>query len=264
MKDREMERLMNEELDGTTTPEDSARLNRALESREDVRAEYERLGGVFAVLSQVGMEDPPAELKQGVLRRIRERESAPAREGWIESIAAAFRGRPRFAYAYSFASGAALGVLAVALLTGNLMTRPGSDSRPFTGTMAPPPNASSYQRISSRDFLLRGGRVQAETLSGREGILARITAQAPRGTEIIVSFDPGDWSAEAVRQNPAGNEVMLGFGRLSVRMQKFGESQYLLYLARRGPVGSPLRIAIHSPDGLVHGELETGAPRSGS
>lgn len=263
MKDRELERLMNEQLDGTATPEDSDRLNRALESREDVRAEYRKLGGVFAVLSQVGMEDAPASLKQGVLRTIRERESAPSREGWLESIAAFFRGRPAFRYAYSFAAGAALGVLAFALLTGNLMTRPGSDLRPFTGTMAPP-NAASYQRISSRDFPLRGGRVQAETLSGRGGILARIDAQAPRGTEIIVSFDPGDWSAEAVRQNPAGNEVLLGFGRLSVRMQTLGESQYLLYLARRGPAGSPLRIAIHSPDGLIHGELETGARRSGS
>lgn len=264
MKDREMERLMNEQLDGTATPEDAERLNRALESREDVRAEYKKLGGVFAVLSQVGMEDPPVELKQGVLRAIRERESAPAREGWLEAIASVFRGRPAFRYAYSFAAGAALGVLAFALLTGNFLARPGWDSRSFSGAMIPPPDAASYQHISSRDFPLRVGRVQAETLSGRDGVLARITAQAPRGSEIIVSFDPGDWSAEAVRQNPAGNEVMLGFGRLSIRMQKLGESQYLLYLARRGPAGSPLRIAIHSPDGLVHGELETGAPRSGS
>jgi hypothetical protein len=57
---------------------------------------------------------------------------------------------------------------------------------------------------------------------------------------------------------------MLGFGRLSVRIQQFGESQYLLYMARKGPAGSPLRIAIHSPDESVNGELDTRAPGSGS
>jgi len=265
MNDREMERLINDQLDGVASPEDSERLSKALESREDVRAEYRKLGGVFAALNCVEMEEPPVEIKQNVMRAVRSQaEPAPEREGWLESITAAFRRRPAFRYAYSFAAGTALGVLAFALFSGNLMTRPGWDPRAFTGTMAPSPDAVSYQRIASRDFPLRGGRVLVETLSGKDGVMARVTAEAPKGTEVVLSFDPDAWSAEALRQNPAGNEVMLGSGRLSVRMQQLGESQYLLYLARRGPAGSPLRIAIHSPDGLVHGELETGAPRSGS
>jgi len=263
MNDRELERLMNDQLDGVATPEDSERLSRALESREDVRTEYRKLGGVFAALSCVEMEEPPSDIKQNILRSIRKLETAPAREGWLESIAAAFRGHPGFRWAYSFAAGAALGVLAFALLSGNLVTRPGSDSRSFTGTMIAPPDAAAYQRISSRDFPLRDGHALVETLSGKGQILARITVRAPRGTDLVLSFDPGAWSAEGMAQHPAGNEVMLGFGRLSVRIQQFGESQYLLYLARRGPAGSPLRIAIHSPNGFVQGELETGAFRSG-
>ena len=265
MNDRELERLMNDKLDGVATPEDSERLSRALESREDVRIEYRKLGGVFAALSRVEMEEPPSDLKQNIMARIRtQAETGAAREGWLESIAAAFRGRPGYRSAYSFAAGAALGLLAFALLSGNLVIRPGADSRPFTGAMVPPPDRATYQRISSRDFPLRDGHVLVETLSGKGLVLARITARAPRGTDLVLSFDPGAWSAEGVAQHPAGNEVILGFGRLSVRMQQFGESQYLLYLARRGPAGSPLRIAIHSPDGFVHGELETGAFRFGS
>jgi hypothetical protein len=263
MNDREWIQLMNDELDGIARPEDTERLKRALESREDLRAQYVKLGGVFEALGCVGMEEPPGDLRQNVLRSIRQRVGAPARPGWFESIAAAFQARPMLRPAASFAAGAALGVLAFAFYTGNLTSRPGSDPRSFTGTMAPLAG-TSYRVIDRRDFVLREGRVRAEMLSTKDLLVARISAQSPPGTSFVLSFDPGAWSAGAVRQDRAGNEVMLGSGRLSVRILEHGDSQYLLYLARTGPAGSPLRIAIHSPDGYVHGELETGAPRSGS
>jgi hypothetical protein len=263
--DRELERLMNDQLDGVATPEDTERLSRALESREEVRLQYRKLGGVFTGLSRMEMEDPPASLKQGVLRAIQAIESPfPARGGWLHSISTLLRERAGFRHAYAFAAGAALGVLAFAILTGNLMTRPGVDSRPFTGTMAPLSPDGVYRHIVSRNFVLHDGHVLVEVLSGKDGLVARITAEAPLGSNVVVSFDPASWSATAVRQDLAGNEVMLGTGRLSIRMQRLGQSQYLLYLARKGPAGSPLRIAIDSPDGSAHGELETGTLRSGS
>jgi hypothetical protein len=259
MNDKELQQLMNNQLDGIATPEESERLSRALDSREDLRSEYRKLGGVFAVLSRVDMEEPPPDLKQNVMREIRRRESAPSRTGLRDWIRASARGWS----AYSFAAGAALGVLAFALLTGNLTTRPGADVGRFTGTMARPYGPAPYHRISSRDFTLHTGRVLVEVLSGSDGYLARIASTAPPGTDLVLSFDPGAWGVEGLRQGKAGNEVMLGFGRLSVRIQQSGETQYLLYLARKGPAGSPLRIAIQSPDESVSGELDTSAPGYG-
>ena len=259
MNENEWTRLMNDQLDGVATPQDSERLARELKSREDLRIEYRKIGGVFSALSGIEMEDPPADLKQDVMREIRRHEAAaPERAGWLESIAAAFKARPRFRVAYAFASGPALGVLGFALLSGNLMSRPGFDPRRFAGTMAPPPGMSAYREISSRDFPIRDGRVQVSTFSGQGGILARVNARAPKGTDLVVSFEPAAFTAEAIRQDPAGNEVMLGSGRLSVRIQQPGESQYLLYLTPTGPAGSPLRIDIHALDGFVRGQVETG------
>jgi len=262
--DRELEGLMNDQLDGVATSQDSERLRLALEAREELRMQYQRLGAVFAALDRLGTEEPPASLKQDVLRSIRLSESpAPARASWLGYVLNVIRGGTGLRQAYAFAAGAALGVLGFAILTGNLMTRPGTDTRPYTGMMAP--LETLYRSISSRDFKLGGdGRVLAEALSGKDGLLVRLTADAPVGSDVALSFEPGDWTALSVRQEPAGNEVMLGMGRLSIRMQQSGQSQYLLYLARRGPAGSPLRIAIHYPDGFVQGELETRALRSGS
>lgn len=263
--DRELERLMNDQLDGIATSEESERLSRALESRDEVRLEYRKLGGVFAALSRLEMEEPPESLKRDILGSIRASEAgSPSRQGWVRSIAALLGGSATLRYAYSFAAGAALAVLALAVLSGNLLTRQGIDSRPFAGTMAPLSSGGNYRHISQRDFVLRDGRVLAETLSDGDRLMVRISADTPPGTDLAVEFDPADWSPAAVRQQSAGNEVMLGMGRLSVRMLRSGQSQYLLYLARRGPAGSPFRISIHSPDGYVHGELETRALRSGS
>jgi hypothetical protein len=263
--DRELERLMNDQLDGVATPEDSERLSQALESREEARLQYRKLGGVFAALSRLEMEEPPASLKQGVLRAIRASEApSPVRGGWIRSIPALFRSPSGLRYGYSFAAGAALGVLAFALLSGNFMTRAGTNFRSFTGTMEPLSPEGVYRHIGSCVIKLSDGHVRAEALSGRDGLLARITTDTPVGSNLIVFFDPGDWSVAALRQDPPGNEVMLGTGRVSIRMQRLGQSQYLLYLARKGPAGSPLRIVVDSPGGSVQGELRTGALHSGS
>jgi anti-sigma factor RsiW len=262
--DRELERLMNDQLDGVATPEESERLSRALESRDEARLQYRKLGAVFAGLSRLEMEEPPASLKQGVLRAIQASKAFQARESRLQSIRTFLRGRTGFRQAYSFAAGAALGVLAFAVLTGNLMSRPGADSMLLTGTMAPLVPGGVYRAIGSHVFVLHDGHVLAEALSGKEGLVARLTTEAPLGSSVVVTFDPADWSAAAMRQDPAGNEVMLGTGRVSIRMLRLGQSQYLLYLARKGPAGSPLRISIDSPDGSVQGELATGTLRSGS
>ncbi len=134
----------------------------------------------------------------------------------------------------------------------------------MTGAMLPLAGNDTYRLIGSREFTLRQGHVLAEALSGREGFALRLTADVPLGTELVASFEPGDWAVKTVGQIPAGNEVLLGTGRLSVRIQRSGQSQYLLYLARKGTAGSPLRIAIHSSDGFLQGELDTDARTSGS
>jgi hypothetical protein len=263
--DRGLQELMNAQLDGVATAEESERLRHVLESRADLRAEYEKLGGVILALEQLGMEEPPAALKLDVLRAVRVN-TATERErgGWLGTVAALFGGGRGPRQATSFAAGAALGVLLFAILSGQLTTRQGADTRSMTGTMLPLSGSGSGRLISSHEFTLHRGRVLAETLSGRDGFDLRLTSDAPVGTEVVASFEPGDWVATSVGQNATGNEVMLGTGRLSVRIRQPGQSQYLLHLARRGPAGSSLRIAIHSPDGFVQGELETRARRSGS
>lgn len=260
MKDKEVRRIMNDELDGIAPPEDAARLKRELAGSPETRDEYRKLGGVFAALSRMGMEEPPSDLKQNVLRMIRHAESVSVRNGWLESLRAAFRKRPVFRYAYSFAAGTALGVAIFALVSRDVGSRMGPAV--FSGAMIPAGDLTGFQNIDRVELGLKEGRVIAETLSREDGLVARVTARAPRGTGIEISFDPGGLRPVALRQASSyGNVALLGFDRLTLTVEQSGESQYLLYLARRGPAGSPLRIIIRTADGFLQSELHTGAPR---
>lgn len=257
--DRELQRLMNAEMDGVATAAESVRLRSILETQPDARSQFERLKGVVAALAHLEMEEPPASIKQDVLRAVRTN-AAPVRSPrrWLGALPMLFQPWT------TLAAGAALGVLVFALLTGNLMSHPGGDTRNWTGAMLPLRGGDSYRVIGSRHFTLARGSVLAQTLAGQEGLALRLASDAPVGTEMDVTYETGEWDAVSVKQETAGNEVMLGTGRLSVRIRQPGHSQYLLELARRGSAGSPLRITIHSPDGYVQGELDTRALRSGS
>jgi hypothetical protein len=260
--DRELQELMSAEMDGTATAEQSTRLRGLLDTRPEAAAEFRRLRGVVLALDHLGMEDPPASLEQNVMRAVRT--SAHPRAtgiGWLATVGAwmgaglGFRG---------FAMGAALGVLAFGLLSGSIRARLGSDSRPWTGSMLPLGSERVLPVLGRNELQLPHGSMVAEALGSPGGVALRLSGDVPAGTEVFVSFDPGAWSATSLRQMPAGNEVMLGSGRLSVRMLQPGHCQYLLELARKGPAGSPFRILVHSPDGQVQGELDSRALRSGS
>jgi hypothetical protein len=264
-KDRELQELMNAEMDGVATAQESARLRSLLKTRPDARSEFERLKGVVAALEHLEMEEPPASLKQDILRAARTHAApAPERTGWAARVASWMGGGGGPRQAYSFAVGAALGVLVLALLTGNLLSRPGSDSRSWTGTMLPLRGTEGYRVINSRTFTLAQGSFLAQALSGRGGFAVKLAGDLPVGSELELTYEPSDWDVVSLTQETTGNEVLLGTGRLSVRMRRPGHSQYLLELARKGTAGSPLRMAIHSPDGYVQGELDMRALRSGS
>jgi hypothetical protein len=266
MKEKELMRLMNDQLDGVATPEDSDRLKRHLAESAEARIKFRELGDVFTSLNRVEMVDPPSNLTQDVIRSIGVRAvSAPARSGWLELIGDAFRKRPALRYAYSFAAGAGVAAMLFALVTGGALTRSQRADDPFVGTMLPTSSLAGFQRVDGREYRLQRGSVIIESLASSDGLVARVEASGPVGTEIEISYDPTVLTASALRQrHSGGNEVSLGQGQLQIRINDNGVNQYLLYLARLRPTGSLIRVVVHSAAEEFQGELQTGASRFGS
>jgi len=264
MSDERYNELMQDELDGITTPEDSSKLREYLAQNPEAMARFEGLRNVHGMLNRVALVEPPPRLKAGVLRSIRPRDhSEPERVGWLEALAAAFGRRPIFRFAYSFAAGVAAGIIGFSVLKGDLtsVNRIGPD--PFSGTMSPSPNGADFRKVDERRFEFSGGWVAIETGLTEYGVAARVKARSDREIRINLEFDPRDLGPVGLAQLPGGSgHADLARGR--VELSSSGEAEYRVYIARKGAVGSPLRVAIHSQDGLSEGVLRTDKPDPGT
>jgi hypothetical protein len=134
MMEKRVIELMNKEIDGTNTPEESRALRACLESSEEARRHYEELRGVAGLFAAAGNVAPPAELHGTIIRSIAEREellSARAERGWT------LRGffSPRRKIAYSFAAGLALGLVALVLVLGSLSRQSRLDHGDLYGSL---------------------------------------------------------------------------------------------------------------------------------
>jgi len=205
--------------------------------------------------------DPPADLTQNVVNSIRRRAaSAPPRTRWLEMIAGVFQGRPALQYAYPIVAGVGIAIVAFAIISGNAWMRPSKGANPFSGTMLPTSSLSDFQRVDRREYRIPEGRVVVETLTSQDGLVVRVEAQGPVGTEIRVSYDPASLTAVALRQRHSGrNDISIAQGNLQIRINEREWNQYLLYLARTGPVGSPLRVVVRSAAETYQGELRLGS-----
>ena len=98
--------LMNKEIDGANSQDESAALREYLQSSDEARRCYEELRGVANMFSEAGDVTAPEDLDWMITRSIAEREAARAGRRSILEILT-----PRKKLAYAFAAGLACGLV---------------------------------------------------------------------------------------------------------------------------------------------------------
>jgi hypothetical protein len=225
----EFEILMQAELDGENTPEESARLRAWLACSPEGRARSREFAAVFHALAQVERMEAPEDLRRSVLEAIAaEVREAPAASGWWEALAAGFARYPALRHAYPFALGVALGILAFAALA-RVLPAPPRDALPLAGTMMPLEEASRGTLVERR--VLRAGqeRFTAESWRAGDAIQLRLGGGPARGVEVTLDFDPRRLVAQGVDWSPSACErlafapgrLVLGFGDYAPATARF-------------------------------------------
>ncbi len=111
--------LMNREIDGVNSPEESAALRAHLESNEEARRYFDELRGVAKIFVEAGDVTPPKDLNREIMRSVAEHDAVRASVG-----AGRARRAPIFGIfagkrlAYSFAAGLALGLVILVVVLG--------------------------------------------------------------------------------------------------------------------------------------------------
>jgi hypothetical protein len=113
--------LMNREIDGVNSPDESMALQTYLKSSEEGRRRYEELQGVVRMFSAAGDITPPSHLDRTIMASIVEREATHGARTERRSILDVLS--PRRKLAYSFAAGLACGLILLFVLL-NALSRP--------------------------------------------------------------------------------------------------------------------------------------------
>ena len=253
MNDEELERLLQDELDGVADPGALRRLRERLEGSETARARRWELEAVFRALAQVPDEDAPAELREDVMAAIAERErTGPERAGRRARVGG-FRPRPALAWGLPFLAGAVAGGLVIALVTGNLGPRARTDL-PVAGSMAAP--EAGGERVDARTLVRADARIALEVRRAGERVSVRFAPTRADGTELTLEYDGRALRPSGLEwDRPCDSQVTWGAGTVQVRVA--GDARGTIALASARPGDAPLQVTLRDRAGEAQSLLHT-------
>ena len=252
----ELDKRIQDELDGSATAEERAELERRLEASPEARARYDEMKGVFHMLDRVEMVEPPPALKERVILGLPP-VSAPRPSSWWRS---AFQRRPSLGWGYSFAAGLASGLLVVVLASGsdNPMFARSTDPARLSGSMVPLPDRD-VAIVDKARLELDGNAAEVKIRSAGRETFVRFETETP-SADLLVGYDPGVFVLQTFQQGGAASgQVDLEPGRIHIR--KAGHSRYELVLRQIGITQPPLQVSIQSRDRIVSRTLRSGPAR---
>jgi hypothetical protein len=212
---------------------------------------------VARLLDGVQLEDPPHDLKENVLRAIEARPE-PAREGWLESLRAGLRRSLSMPMA-PLAAGAAVAVIALALLSGRLGTR-GIDTGSMEGVMAPL-LSKQVEATDDQRFELNGANVRLQVARSRGQVFASVSTRTSGPVAITLQFDPS-WLHVERLEPPAprkggGTPDGIDHGTNWVRIRQSGDGRARVVFRESGAGDAPIQVGIASGTTWIQGTLHT-------
>jgi hypothetical protein len=253
--------LLNREIEGENTAEESAALSGRLDREPDLRASHARLVALAQALREVKEEEPPPDLALDVLRSLRDKPRPMARRaGWIDILASTFAAAARPRPILTFASGLAVGALVTAFLVQSIGIHR-LDRSELTGTILPPQRLGHLETIDRGRLELEGVRAEVTTKHGKGVVVAEMQIESSRAVDLAVEFDASTFTPLAFeRRGGATTDVQLGGDRVS--LSHAGAGRYVLVLGVREAVPSRLRLRLNGNGATIEKTLDTRAEKT--
>lgn len=244
--------IIEREIDGRATAEESQRLAAYLDAHPEERSRYEDAKRLSLVLRGVKSEDPPARLKADILRAIGVRPPAQVRQpSWFEQLLAPFRSRNGVRYALSFGAGAVAGLaLLIAMGKGPGI---GSGSEEIAGTMGSSYRVKGLEGVAARMLDFGETRGAITTKSDGELVIAEIELQSPHDVEVVLEY-PSGLVPRGFEVSESGGGMRLG--QTEARFLHRGEARYGIFLQSETRAPSSLKIKLTTAEGSFEETLE--------
>jgi hypothetical protein len=184
MIDRKTISLINGEVDGVNSPEESAILGQTLAQSEEARNLLRDLKKLEIGFSSVSRLDPPASLKKSIMRSIEERRvpaKAPAHGFRLMDFLFPARPLPRLGFAFS--GGVLAGVVLVVMYF-TVVDHPSVDTRDVSGTIL----GSSEALQTAEDEAISSDGVQGKIVTEYSNSVSVLNADLVMQPDLIARF----------------------------------------------------------------------------
>lgn len=258
MTDEKFIELIHREIDGATTPQESAHLREYLATNAEAEKLYADLTKLTRILDEVKQVDPPSHLKQKIMDSIQFHIVSPkSRESLFTNLFRFTTARARGGYAFALAAGMLIGLVATSWFSANNNQTSSLDPAQLTGTIVTGDFDRGFDIIDSREIESQGVTGNIEIRSGQAMLLVELVVNSTAPAEILIRFDPNNLSFYGFRRHqlqPQGISTGAGF----VQMTHTGNNVYTLVFEDRSPSLSPISIGIRTAGGQFEELLRTG------
>jgi hypothetical protein len=246
--------LMNQELDGTNSADQSRELELFLGSHPEARTYYRELAQAVGVFEKVDLLDPPPGLRDSILAHLdQQAESDPAasldkdRQGLLAACRGWFRLPLRPAYAFTFLAGLTFGLM---LFTGSnwLTDRHGTDLYDNVRGTA---NHSSWDLEAVSEGELRLPGIEGLYRTMREGPDLRLRLKLRSNKPAVIKFQYGPHTTlqHYSSSNPVPSNLTVSNSLVELNHQ--GQGSYNLVFHEDMDTQAPITMLVFSEGRLV-------------
>ncbi len=196
-------RLINEEIDGTISPDDLRKLRSILVDSEEARVIYGRFRQTVDIIKTAEEVAPPPDLKAGIMRSIDADRYSRARKKSIFDTLRPYVLGYRAGFALSFAGGVLCGALILALYAGIFHSPSAFDKNILTGTIISEAPSENLDNIIKDEHFNRADVSGSFRVVRTEGIV-RTEVNISGGSPVTytVKFDPNVFSPIEISTAP--------------------------------------------------------------
>lgn len=250
--------LMNQEFDGTNSPEQSRELEKYLNRDQEAKTYYRELAQALGIFGETEMLTPPPDLAANVLARVEGPDAAAQaphasedRQGLLAACREFFSFRMRPAYAVTFVAGAVVGLM---LFAGSswLSNRHGTDLYDDVRGTA---NHRSWDlaKVSEGELALPGIAGSYRTQREGEDLMLRLNLQSDSLAVIKFSHGPGTSLQHYHSTNPA--PANLKVSEMQVELNHRGRGSYDLLFHGDTQDLKSIKMMVFSEGRLIKTEI---------
>ena len=236
MDDQHLE-LIQRQIDGDNSPEESAALEAFLNGNPDAKALHDDLSHVAGMLDGVEAREPPSHLKQAILDALPQAHHAkPQRKERFNPMTAlidGMRAKPRFAFAYTFGLGLVVGLVGYAIASNASQPLP-ADASGLQGALIGQGPALDIPEVDEVPIEASGVVGTVKVRAGPDLVVVELALEVQETVEAKLTFDEEAFSLRAFSQLNDGPETSVSAAPGIVRLTTSGGNTHFFVLNNHG------------------------------